>query len=99
MNAKCEVPPSGWVCSRAKGHEGPCAASPAPENKPLQFCKTCGTNVEFYQCFCNSTTTQPIQSNSVAITARCELGEHCRCKTFDVAYKVDCWNWIGEVKL
>lgn len=25
---KCEVPPQGWKCSRAKGHEGPCAASP-----------------------------------------------------------------------
>jgi hypothetical protein len=29
----------------------------------------------------------------------CELGEHCRCKSFDVAYKADCWNWIGKVKL
>jgi hypothetical protein len=22
----CDVPPSGWECSRTKGHEGPCAA-------------------------------------------------------------------------
>jgi hypothetical protein len=44
-------------------------------------------------------TTHPIKANSVAIVERCELGEHCRCKSFDVAYKADCWNWIGEVKL
>jgi len=25
----CDIPPSGWECSRAKGHEGPCAASEA----------------------------------------------------------------------
>jgi len=30
----CELPPSGWVCSRARNHEGPCAASPCgPCNK------------------------------------------------------------------
>ena len=22
----CEVPPPGWYCTRAAGHEGPCAA-------------------------------------------------------------------------
>lgn len=25
---KCDVPPKGWKCSRMKGHEGPCAATP-----------------------------------------------------------------------
>ena len=25
---QCALPPAGWTCSRAKGHEGPCAASP-----------------------------------------------------------------------
>lgn len=25
-NGACDVPPSGWECSRKKGHEGPCAA-------------------------------------------------------------------------
>lgn len=29
--ASCTAPPSGWVCSRAAGHDGPCAASPAKE--------------------------------------------------------------------
>jgi hypothetical protein len=24
----CVAPPEGWVCSRASGHEGPCAARP-----------------------------------------------------------------------
>ena len=24
--AKCTVPPAGWVCTRAGGHKGPCAA-------------------------------------------------------------------------
>ncbi|NDQ58558.1 MAG: hypothetical protein GZ088_15940 [Acidipila sp.] len=22
---KCDIPPSGWYCTRGKGHEGPCA--------------------------------------------------------------------------
>jgi len=26
---KCTLPPAGWSCSRPRGHEGPCAASPA----------------------------------------------------------------------
>lgn len=28
--ASCELPPEGWVCTRAPGHEGPCAAVPVP---------------------------------------------------------------------
>jgi len=27
----CRIPPEGWSCSRAAGHEGPCAASPSGE--------------------------------------------------------------------
>ena len=34
----CEVPPNGWKCSRERGHEGPCAATPAfmaaPDRRP-----------------------------------------------------------------
>jgi hypothetical protein len=26
----CQLPPSGWVCTRPPGHEGPCAAHPDP---------------------------------------------------------------------
>jgi len=26
----CAVPPAGWNCTRAGGHEGPCAAAPSP---------------------------------------------------------------------
>jgi hypothetical protein len=26
----CDKPPPGWVCQRAKGHPGPCAAVPGP---------------------------------------------------------------------
>lgn len=25
---RCELPPAGWVCSRMRGHDGPCAARP-----------------------------------------------------------------------
>lgn len=25
--SRCNVPPEGWECSRAAGHEGPCAAT------------------------------------------------------------------------
>lgn len=28
----CTVPPAGWICSRSKGHEGPCAASPIEDD-------------------------------------------------------------------
>lgn len=24
----CTIPPQGWICTRGKGHEGPCAAVP-----------------------------------------------------------------------
>ncbi|MPS99503.1 MAG: DUF551 domain-containing protein [Pseudomonas sp.] len=27
--ASCDKPPAGWTCSRAPGHDGPCAAAPA----------------------------------------------------------------------
>ncbi|MFC4922970.1 hypothetical protein [Delftia deserti] len=27
--AACDKPPAGWTCSRAPGHDGPCAAAPA----------------------------------------------------------------------
>lgn len=30
----CEHPPPGWYCSRAPGHEGPCAAYPKVTPKP-----------------------------------------------------------------
>ena len=28
----CDVPPEGWVCSRPKGHSGPCAATEVGED-------------------------------------------------------------------
>lgn len=40
----CEVPPPGWYCTRAKGHEGPCAAwlrDEADHGKPTS-CANCG---------------------------------------------------------
>lgn len=27
----CEVPPTGWFCTRENGHDGPCAAWPITE--------------------------------------------------------------------
>jgi hypothetical protein len=32
MSERCDVPPPGWACSRAKGHEGPCAATPTAQS-------------------------------------------------------------------
>lgn len=29
----CEVPPAGWYCTRAKGHDGPCAAIPIMQSE------------------------------------------------------------------
>lgn len=28
MNTNCDRPPAGWQCTRDRGHDGPCAASP-----------------------------------------------------------------------
>lgn len=28
---KCQVPPTGWYCTRRPGHDGPCAALPIVE--------------------------------------------------------------------
>lgn len=30
-DAECKSPPVGWRCTREAGHEGPCAAYPAPQ--------------------------------------------------------------------
>lgn len=35
--ARCDVPPEGWMCSREKGHEGPCAASPISDRQANFF--------------------------------------------------------------
>ena len=32
---ECEIPPVGWRCTRRKGHSGPCAAVPSPEDLAL----------------------------------------------------------------
>lgn len=33
----CAIPPEGWTCSRARGHAGPCAASPSqPTNASVR---------------------------------------------------------------
>lgn len=29
----CDIPPVGWKCSRTAGHDGPCAATPAPSDQ------------------------------------------------------------------
>lgn len=26
MATQCQIPPAGWTCTRAPGHDGPCAA-------------------------------------------------------------------------
>lgn len=33
---ECDVPPAGWSCTRARGHEGPCAAVPLPQIRPAE---------------------------------------------------------------
>jgi hypothetical protein len=32
VESKCRIPPPGWSCSRAAGHEGPCAARRVSES-------------------------------------------------------------------
>lgn len=34
LGDRCTRPPAGWTCSRAAGHEGPCAAEPTPGAPP-----------------------------------------------------------------
>ena len=34
---RCHRPPRGWMCTRAKGHEGPCAAHPIRELRPKKW--------------------------------------------------------------
>jgi hypothetical protein len=48
----CYKPPAGWVCSRAKDHEGPCAASECwPCNKVGVVCPQ-HQKVEYQKCLC-----------------------------------------------
>lgn len=30
--SRCTIPPAGWACTRAGGHDGPCAAIPTGEH-------------------------------------------------------------------
>lgn len=39
---QCDRPPEGWECSRPKGHNGPCAASPKPSEASWSQFKTPG---------------------------------------------------------
>ena len=32
---QCDAPPIGWLCTRSKGHSGPCAAVACPEDVDL----------------------------------------------------------------
>lgn len=32
-DSECAAPPIGWRCTRTRGHDGPCAAAPAPEDR------------------------------------------------------------------
>lgn len=34
LSSRCQAPPPGWVCSRDRGHDGPCAARLVPEDLP-----------------------------------------------------------------
>lgn len=34
---QCEVPPTGWRCTRAAGHDGPCAAVPDSHALPPEI--------------------------------------------------------------
>lgn len=40
----CDKPPSGWVCSRNKGHDGPCAASQVVAGIPVVVDDTLAPN-------------------------------------------------------
>jgi hypothetical protein len=64
------------------------------------LCKGCGCNLDFVQCWCAldayEVVQQPIKTNSVGITERCELGEGCRCVKGD---EPGCWNWASRVEI
>ncbi len=51
----CDVPPAGWSCSRAKGHEGPCAASAASSIDAIQFAWTAPSGWNSYPPYVNLT--------------------------------------------
>lgn len=40
QTGQCPVPPAGWMCSRAPGNEGPCAALAAGGETNPQICET-----------------------------------------------------------
>lgn len=51
----CTLPPRGWKCSRAAGHEGPCAATPiepteevSEDTKRLQAIQDKGADWDIY---------------------------------------------------
>lgn len=54
MSDTCTIPPEGWACTRAGGHDGPCAAVPASDaDGTLESLATCASMLENYgpECF------------------------------------------------
>lgn len=66
-----------------------------PDPPDFGNCPTCRTGIEREQLRGDKCTER--ECDTVATTHTCELGEHCRCKSYDVAYQQDCWNWIGLI--
>jgi hypothetical protein len=52
----CQVPPEGWHCTRAPGHEGPCAAVPDPIVG--SGCLSDGTRVPIRKAFADALWAQ-----------------------------------------
>lgn len=80
----CDLPPAGWTCSRLKGHEGPCAASPTPslagqthsaseQKRADPNCNFCGGTGR-YMATEHTTGSDPIGSHEMEF-------EICECWT------------------
>jgi len=70
----CEVPPEGWTCSRERGHKGPCAATRVPT-----LCKSCGTDLDFNQCFCEQ--AESLSERIKGGVCECCSSNPCLCAT------------------
>jgi hypothetical protein len=79
--ASCTIPPAGWHCTRAPGHDGPCAALPAPAAVPVPAASEGWTE---------NTGEQPAVADNVLIEVEFRNGSKGGQK---LNLTADCFRW------
>ncbi len=93
---QCQLPPSGWRCTRIKGHDGPCAALPYNDTQAeLKPCPHCGGKAEYDPRRWNGITPVTVEANTghAIYCAACPLPTVGGCLQFETYEEAkEHWN-------